>query len=259
MSLDASLNGINFSTKYFEIGRYFDDLLPSQKRALIDIPGVPGYTQIKKKFLPREITIKGVLRATSSSQLITRIEDFVEFLYSDNDVQLIFNDKSDRYYWVQFVEKVELQKRGVFVPMSLKFIANDPFGYAVTADDNNENNITTKDHTWTISNGGQYYAYPVITITFNQDQTHIYIENKSISGNRFDISKAFSNGDSLEIDSKNMTIKLNGSNSPAGFGDGGTGSADFILLKKDDNTLQIGTDDASIDVDVNVNFRKVYL
>ena len=87
----------------------------------------------------------------------------------------------------------------------------------------------------------------------------IYIKNNSLTSNRFDISKAFVNNDVLVINSKTMAITLNGTYSPAGFGDGGTGVADYILLNTGVNELTVSTDDGTIDVDINTNFRKVYL
>jgi len=258
-ALDISLKNVNFSNKYFEVARYIDDLLPRQSATKVDIPKVPGYTQLFKKFLPREIKIWGILYATSSAQLLTRIESFRDFLYSPDSEQLIFNNKSDRYYLVEFQEKVELAKRRDFVPLQLEFIANDPFGYAITGDEVNETGITVKGHTWNVSNAGQYYAYPTITITFNQSQTHIYIENNNITDSRFDISKSFTNGNVLVVNSKTMVITLGGVHSPAGFGDGGDGKADIILLRVGNNEFEVGTDDATLNVDIKINFNKTYL
>ena len=257
--LDASLNAVNFSDAHFEIGRYFDKLMPRQKKTKIDIPDIHGYIQLKKKFLPRDIPILGILHADTKAQLITRIPTFAEFCYSDDPVQLIFNDKSDRYYLVEYDDTQELQKRGQFVPMRLQFTADDPFGYAVTPDSDTQAGVVVKGTTWNITNSGQTYAFPTITITFNQSQSHIYIANNSISGNRIDISKSFVDTNVLVINSKTMAITLGGSYSPAGFGDGGTGKAGYILLKTGVNELEVSTDDGTINVDIKTEFRKVYL
>lgn len=259
MTLDASLGEVNFSDKYFEIARYFDDLVPRQRATKINIPKVPGYTQLFKKFLPREISIRGILYATSASQLLTRIENFREFLYSSDPKQLIFNNKSTKYYLVEFQEKVELAKRREFVPLDLKFIANDPFGYAVEESEVDKTGITTKGYTWNVINLGQYYAYTTITITFNQSQTHIYIQNNNITDSRFDISKSFSNGNVLIVNSKTMKITLDAAHSPAGFGDGGDSKAGLILLRVGNNEFEVGTDDGTLDVDIKINFNKTYL
>ncbi|MCL5069675.1 MAG: phage tail family protein, partial [Actinobacteria bacterium] len=103
------------------------------------------------------------------------------------------------------------------------------------------------------------FAFPIIAITFKQSQTHIYLQNNNINDCRFDISKAFVSNDVLVLDTKTMSITLNDIYSPAGFGDGGTKKAEFIILRSGANEMQIGTDDATIKVDVNVFFRKTYL
>ena len=82
--LDASLNVVNFSDVYFEMGRYFDKLMPKQKLTSFDIPKYPGYKQLLKKFLPRDILITGILYADTKAQLMTRIDAFTEFLYDTN-------------------------------------------------------------------------------------------------------------------------------------------------------------------------------
>ena len=259
MVWDFSFDGVNASTKGFSTFKVYIPDLPNIKEAIIDIPQKPGLTQIGKEFKARIIKIEGILEGSSFADLLVKIDDFKLFVFSETDKQLIFNTQTDRYYLAQKIKNEEINREATSCDRFLRFKCNDPFGYAIAADDDIEEGIVVKDTVWDITNNGQYYAYPIITITFNQVQSHIYLENNSISGNRFDISKGFVATDELEIDSKDMIIRLNDAHSPAGFGDGGTGSIDFIILKRGVNQLQIGTDDGSIDVDVNVNFRKVYL
>jgi|GEM_PF-4760149 len=260
MSLDFTFNSISALTYNFHTTRIINPPLATQKETIIDIPKTLGLTQLEKKFTKRDITIEGYLEGTSVSDLITVIEAFPAFLYSEEDAQLIFNNQTDRYFLAQHIKPTVLLRQQTRSLMRLFFTClTDPLGIAVTADDDNETGITSLDHTWEITNNGQYPVYPVITITFNQAQTHIYLKNNSLTDNRFDIEKSFANTNTLELDSRAMTIKFNGSDSPAGFGDGGDGEADFILLNTGVNELQIGSDDATIDVDVNVNFRKFYL
>jgi len=258
-NLDFSFNGVSASSKYFETGRYFNDLLARQEESIIDIPKVSGRTQLMKKFGRREIEIRGVLYANSSSQLLTRIKDFKTFLYHDSDKRLIFNDNSSVYYNAQFLEKIELQKKGNFVPLRLLFTCNDPFGYAVTEDSDLKAGVTTNGYTWNIINNGQDYAYCIVTITFNQAQEHIYVSNNTITDCRLDITNSFSASDVLVINSKTMRINKNSSYSPTGLGDGGENGAEFPIVKVGTNEFEIGTDDATLNVDVKVTFNKTYL
>jgi predicted phage tail component-like protein len=242
------------------MGRYFDKLFPAQKSTTIDIPKVPGFTRLVKKFLPREIPVTGVLSAATPALLKTALDDLAVFLYGNDDTyELIFSDKTDRFYIAEHIETIELGERGRFVPLELQFICYDPFGYAVTATEVNETGITVNGHTWNVANAGKYYAFPIITITFNQSQTHIYIRNNSVAFTRLDITKAFSNTNVLMIDTKTMNITLNNVYSPAGIGDGGDGNGYLPILRVGDNTFEVGTVDGSLNVDVKVTFRKVFL
>ncbi len=257
--LDFSFKAINASAKSFVTTRIINPPLARQIETIISIPKMVGYTQLSKKFINRDIKIEGMLKCTSPTDLITKIEAFSEFLFSEGDEQLIFNNQPDRYYNAQHIISIELLREEYYSMLTLMPNCNDPLGYAITADEVNKTGITTKGYTWNISNAGQYYAYPLITITFNQNQTHIYIQNNNITDSRFDISKSFSNGNVLKINSKTMKILLDSVHSPAGFGDGGDQKAEFILLKVGNNEFEVGTDDGTLNVDIKVNFNKTYL
>ncbi len=263
MALDFSFAVVDASDKNFDTHKIIIPPLAEQKETKIDIPQMSGYVQLFKKFTKREIRILGKLYGSNHADLITKIQNFSAFLFSETDQQLIFNNQTDRYFLAQHLRNIELVREPAHTLLELLFTCNDPFAYAVTADSIDENNITVNGKTWTVQNLGQYYSYPVVTITFNQAQTHIYIINNTLGSVGFDISKSFVGEDVLVIDSKAMTIRLNGESAPAGFGDGGEGRAEFLILmaamNEGNNELQIGTDDETINVSVNVTFRKVYL
>ena len=265
---DISFGGPSIATKDFYVYDYVKSVLPNQKETLIDIPGIPGLLQLKKKFTNRTIRVFGFLECSSHAELITKMQDLSAFLYSDRDQQLILSDEDDRYYNAQYLDYQEVELKVDYAIIMLEFNCNDPFGYAIIPDSEPDGSpiipITENGYTWDITNSGQYHTYPIITITFYQSQNHIYIINNTLGGTGFDISKPFYLGDVLIIDSKEMLIKLNGEYSPVGFGDGGEGRAEFLILmggvNEGVNELQIGSDDiGDIDVDVNVTFRKVYL
>jgi len=242
---------------YFETHRIIKPLSPRQRQTIIDIEKMSGVIQVSKKFEQNILTIKGEILATGDDQLTERIENLSGFLYSDYDRQIKFSNQIDRYWLGQYLDNPDIVNKYNDTNVDLIFTCNDPFAYAITPDSDDQN-ITVKDDTYIIANSGHYYSYPVITITFNQVQTHIYMQNNNIVGNRFDIAKAFGIGDELELDSKNETIKLNGTSNPIGLGDGGQGKAEFIILAKDNNELAVGSDDESLDISINLNWRKVY-
>jgi len=255
---DASFGGTNLSTKDFYCYDIKKPLMPKQEESLINIPKMPGLIQSSKKFTENKLILLGYMNCDDYDDLISKIETLSGFLYEDEDKQLISSKQTDRYWNVQYLDYDIIDLKDTYALVNLEFKANDPFAYDITPDSDDQT-ITVNDDTYSITNSGHHYAWPVITITFNQNQSHIYVENNNITDNRFDISKSFITNDELEVDCKNKTIKLNGSNSPAGFGDGGEELAEFILFATGGNTIQVGTDDETIDIDINNTFNKVYL
>lgn len=255
--LDFSFKGYNASSYYFVARKIIKPPLPRQEEFLINIPKIQGLTQLYKKFSSKLIQIRGELYASSDAILTTRIQGLGRFLYSAGDEQLIINNESDRYLMCQHLKYLELEKFPTFTEMELEFNCNDPFAYDITGTTNTKT-VTVNGDSWAITNGGDFYALPEFTITFNQAQTHIYIENFTISGARFDISKSFSNGNILVVDCKSQRVTFNGLNSPAGFGDGGDGAYQFVPLFMGANDLRIGSDDATINVSISMHYHKVY-
>ncbi len=258
--LDFTLDSVSAYTTYgFELQGIPKNLMPEQDEATVDIFGKPGITQLYKKFSKLMIPVYGNITGTSYSNLLSRIDAFSGWLYGDTDKELIFSNRSTKYYNAQILGKIrDTRLNAVKSRIDFNFTCNNPFAYDTT-ETSDDQTITVNDDTYILANGGHYYAWPVITITFNQAQTHIYLQNNTIPGNRMDIAKAFNLGDEIEIDCWNGTIRLNGSLSPIGLGDGGQGLAEWPLLAVGNNEFQAGSDDESIDIDIETIFRKTYL
>ena len=260
MSLNATFDGTSMATKGWTGHNVERAVLDTQKRYLLDPPDRDGSVEVNKKFPPRIIKYTGRLTGTSYANLTgTIIPAFSAFMYKDSDVKLIFADEATRYFNAQVQSMKDTKMESLFRFYDINFICADPFSYDSTATTDTQSSVTADDTTYNVTNGGHYYAFPVVTITFNQDQAHVYLQNNNVSGNRFDVSKTFVTNDVLKIDCKNKTIKLNDVHAPAGFGDGGSESADWLTLATGVNELQVGTDDISIDIDVALSFEKVYL
>ena len=259
-ALDTSLGGTNLSTYGFETQRTPKDLMPPISEKTIEIPKFDGSVLSSMKFDKHKLPCIGTITGSSYDDLKTKIETLSAYLYRDTTRALIFNNQSDRYYNVMVRDKIAVaQKNIVKAAMLIIFTADDPFAYDNTANTDTQSSFNVNGDTFIIANAGHTFAYPVITITFNQAQTHIYIENNSIEDNRFDISRSFEADDVLEVDSKNRTVKLNGTADYTGVGDGGESLAEWLILAVGNNELQAGTDDETIDVDINITFSKTYL
>ena len=258
---DASFNGTNLSTKDFYIYDIQKPHIPKQQVNTINIPKKNGLYVASKKFTGNELILKGYMDCDSYDDLTTKIENLAAFLHGDSDKKLISSKQTDRYWNVQYLDYEVIEQKDDYAFVNLTFTCHDPFAYDTTATTDSQT-ITTSGTTYVVANSGHTYAFPVITITFNANQTHVYFANNSIVddvSNRFDISKAFSSGDVLEVDCKNGTIKLNGAANYAGFGEGGSELAEWIMLAAGNNELEVGSTDATIDVKVDISFEKVYL
>ena len=159
---------------------------------------------------------------------------------------------------MQCIDLIPIERNPYHCDIDIIFTANDPLAYDNTPTTDSQT-ITVNGTQYVVANGGNHEAYPTITLTFNDAQTHIYIHNLSVTDNRLDIAKEFEAADILEINCKDSIIKLNSSNSPAGLGEGGSALAEMIMLTIGDNTLEVGSDDATINVDVDISFNKPYL
>lgn len=261
MSVVMTFNSVTSTTMGFTVIEVQKPLIAPVEQTVINIPKYRGTYQSNRKFSTNEITVRGYVIGTSYADLVTKLKALSGYLYSETDETLSFDDESDRAYQAQHVETVITHKTYRVCYLDLIFTCHDPFAYDTTATTDSQT-ITSSGTTYVVANAGHTYAFPVITITFNADQQHVYVANNTIVddvANRFDISKAFSSGDVLVVDCKNGTIKLNGANSPAGFGDGGSELAEWIMLAVGSNELEVGTTDESINVDVDISFEKVYL
>ena len=262
MSLDTTFNSTALSTLGFSTHVIRGRDLGKQNRYSFDVPKIVGSIEVGKKFPANTLAVEGRLEGSSYSNLeATIFPAFLAALYSDEDETLVFNDKSTKYYNAQFDGLRIIKEESLFRILQVYFTCNDPLAYAVTPDTDSQT-ITALDSTFVLTNSGHYYAYPTITVTFNQDQSHFYIENQTIEDCRFDFSESFVSGDILIINSKTGVITLNGTAFYSGFGSGGDGAFQFIKLAfgaSAANLICVGSDDATIDIDVDSSWEKTYL
>jgi len=259
--INASFGGINLSDYAFYCYDFKKPLMPQQKQTTADIPQRPGLIQLSKKFSGYYLDLYGFIQAASHSDLISKINALAGFLYSDTDKELILSNENDRYWNCQYLDYEEVDQFDDYTILKLSFTCNDPLAYAVTPDTDSQT-ITVLNSTFNLTNSGHYYTHPTFTITFNQAQTHVYIENQTIEDCRFDISGSFVTGDVLVVNCKTGVITLNGTEYYSGFGTGGDGTYEFIKLAFGDsanNLICVGTDDADINIDVDTEWEKTYL
>ena len=105
----------------------------------------------------------------------------------------------------------------------------------------------------TITNGGNFGTFPVITITGAGENPTIY---SVTTGQSLTINVTLAAGDELVIDCENGTVTLNGADALAYL----STDSQFIQLAAGANTIQV-TDDsgASLDLDVVFEYRYAWI
>lgn len=105
----------------------------------------------------------------------------------------------------------------------------------------------------TITNGGNFATFPVITITGEGENPTV---TNVTTGQSFTINETLASGDELVIDCENGTVTLNGADALGSL----DSSSQFIALAAGANTIQV-TDDspASLDIDVEFEYRYAWI
>jgi predicted phage tail component-like protein len=256
--IDWTFDSVSAEDMGFITKDVFIPPMPEIEAGFISIPALQGLKSASKKFLTKPIRVLGFLEGTSFDDMTAKTDAFNEFLYHDTEKELIFDHLDDRFFLAQYLKPKEPKSAVTYSNYELEFTCSNPFAYAIEEDDIDQNGIITNPFTWNVNNGGYYFVWPIVTITFHQIQTHIYISNTSIANCRFDITKDFQNDSVLVIDFFTMLVKLNDVYSMSGVADGGAYKAERLIMKKGNNILQVGSDDATLSVDVNIRFRKTY-
>lgn len=106
---------------------------------------------------------------------------------------------------------------GVTALVSIVFIASDPIGRLVDTETLAAvTGITTATSSTNIFVDGSSLAYPLISITVNAvtggTAANMFISN-GLTGQGLTITRTFTAGDFIEIDSENLTVEVNGSTS----------------------------------------------
>lgn len=218
-----------------------------------------------KKLKSRLITLSGILNKTQAGVDITTSAAFEAELEAllkavNNEDMQLYGYKSNKYINLDCLEDFDHEwiyanKLGF---IELIFIASDPHWYYKNETTDN-NTVDESPEEFTVTNGGDIAVFPVITFTCGagSDISKIKISNDDDAGKYFEYEPAsnLGSGDIVEVDCKEGTVELNGSDDMAHFNDGSA----FLKLVSGDNDITV-----TITGTVGTNtckfvFRKKYL
>ena len=120
-----------------------------------------------------------VVQATNAAQLLSYLDSIKRICGQKEAGQLILGIQDDRYYTARF-ESFSGRRVGLLIfAGELRFSADDPLAYAVSATTSGPHSITSGDITFEVAVEGSAYAKPVYTLTAGDALTGITLKVKN--------------------------------------------------------------------------------
>lgn len=188
---------------------------PPKDIQIEDLAGADGGLLVQAHYRPREIPVEGVIMSESAIGLESRIQDFKRAL-NKKDKELKISDEGEYSTWRAATPSMLIidRDRGLnYANFRFSFICPDPIAeYGVGTTLLNQSGLTTNGAI-ALTVEGSYKAEPAIILTLNSftgaGERSVIIQNgKTLAG--ITVAREWTAGDEIEIDSKNLSLKLNG-------------------------------------------------
>lgn len=173
-----------------------------------------GSKFVRAEYASKEIVIEGEIAAPSRDLMETSLDTLMSYLDA-TEARIEFNEGGAlRRYYGTVTNNIITDPKGGYAPFAITILCSDPFAYDPTTTTlYTHNTITTTPVTDTITVAGGYRAHPLFTITVTSmtaaSTAGVRITNPA-TGQYIDITRTWTNGDVLVIDTKNRTVKVNG-------------------------------------------------
>lgn len=167
---------------------------------------------------PRQINVRVEL-SRKTRALMEQSQDELMAILQPTEKPLVFTQSlSQRKYTATFSDAIPEKRSagGSYLEQVLSFLCNDAFGYDLTATTllSITSAYTSMSRSDRLTFGGSaLWQTPVFRITFSavagSGERYVTIGNADI-GQAVTITRTWANGDYIEIDSNNDTVKVNG-------------------------------------------------
>jgi len=159
---------------------------------------------------PRRIRMEFIVTNTSLANLDANLDSIKRLLTQTEPKQLIFDSLTTRYFNAM-LESFDGEYIGFSFKGVMSFICPDPLGYDVT-EENNDHNIDADPKTVNeVTSGGTAIIEPVITLTAGEVLSVVTVTIESVlTGEILEWVGSLGDGEALEIDSANWTVKKSG-------------------------------------------------
>jgi len=186
--------GIAMETKTLPVLANPDDIY-------VQAPGRDGSYLFARELTDSTITILCGLLASDTTGLMTIKRQIAAWVYSEQKIQLVFDDEPDKFYLVKYngailMDQTKTSRLGTF---TLVFRC-DPMAYS-----QNDKTLVLDDYK--VTNDGTAPSYPKFTVTFLNPATEFKL---ALASDFVRVVKNFAVNDELEIDHTLSKVTING-------------------------------------------------
>jgi len=216
--------------------------------------GRDGGKAVDEKFEIKSITVNGIIKDTSASNLDDRIDDLKRDIMGvlDRDLDIDYISGTRRYVasCTNFLITREFYNL-TYVEFQAVFSVVKPFAKDIDTTTGEYSAITTAERD-SIEIGGSAKPLPKLQFTINSETDLTQIEFKNTTtGDTITINEDFENGDVLIIDMDELSITLNGDEVDY------TGS--FPEFETGWNDFYVWFEGTAYDVDLKIIYYKLWL
>lgn len=223
-------NGTQASTLGMIIKGSNRPILPPITPRLIQLPGRAGAHYAGADLGPRLITIPFALIAGTREQLREKIRMVAAWLAPGTaPAQLHFADEPGRYYNAVVVNPIDVDQVYSIGGGQVQFLCPDPYAYS----DNELAQVCDPGLTQ-VGNQGTAATLPRLVASFTASSAELRMTNTE-TGQFVRIDRAFSAGDTAEIDCARALVTVNGARAM----DRLDLASDFFALKPGTNSLSV--------------------
>ncbi|WP_343781805.1 distal tail protein Dit [Virgibacillus salarius] len=141
------------------------------ERSILEIPGLAGGYLSNSKVKPRVISVPVLLKKKNFPDLQKLKEDLADWLITDKEEPLIFDDEEDRTYYAVVNDELDLDEMVRYGHGTIEFICPDPYKYGEEQSHEFTNNILN------VTNNGTAEAKPIIELEATEPVTFAMISN----------------------------------------------------------------------------------
>lgn len=197
------------------IDHNFNDL-PNRELNVYKLARANKSVLTSAEYASKEVTVSFHLRGCDRGEAESVLEDLKSYLRPINLPLVVSQAEKDISYDAATLNELNYEWFSNKIVLTLVFMVADPIGYQDTNTTLLTTSITSSTSSNAIQNDGSFDAQPTINIILNTvtggSNQSMSLKNEE-TGQGITLTRTWANGDTVEIDSNNKTVTINGANS----------------------------------------------